>query len=113
MAPAVDAELGAEKVTESESIDSETLAELYIIQGHREKGLLIYQRLAARYPGNVRYRARIKALEPPAGPDDARSEEPLSSPSALIEETPARNRRQTQVRRLEGWLQVIRTRRRI
>jgi tetratricopeptide (TPR) repeat protein len=113
MAPALGAELGAEKVTEPESIDSETLAELYIIQGHREKGLLIYQRLAARYPGNPRYRARIKALEPPAGPDDARSAEPLSPPSALIEETPARNRRQTQVRRLVGWLQVIRTRRRI
>ena len=113
MAPAVDAELGAEKVTESESIDSETLAELYIIQGHREKGLLIYQRLAARYPGNARYRARVKVLEAPAGPDDARAVEPLSSPSALIEETPASNRRQTQVRRLEGWLQVIRARRRI
>jgi tetratricopeptide (TPR) repeat protein len=113
MARAEDAELGAEKVTESDSIDSETLAELYIIQGHREKGLLIYQRLAARYPGNARYRARVKALEAPSGPDDARSVEPLSSPSALIEENPARNRRQTQVRRLEGWLQVIRTRRRI
>ena len=109
----VDSEPERGRPTESDSIDSETLAELYIIQGHREKGLLVYQRLAAKHPANARYRARLEALEQPAGPDEVPSPEALSSAPALLDESPADNRRKTQVRRLEGWLQVIRTRRRI
>jgi len=99
------------KETESDSIDSETLAELYIIQGHRDKGLLVYQRLADKYPANSRYRDRIEALERSAALKQAPSPEEV--PAALPEETPAKNRRRLQVRRLEGWLQVIRTRRRL
>ena len=111
--PAVDSEHESARLPEPDSIDSETLAELYIIQGHREKGLLVYHRLAAKYPANARYRARIEALEQPTGSDEVRSPEALSPAPALLDESPAGNRRKTQVRRLEGWLQVIRTRRRI
>jgi Tetratricopeptide repeat len=50
---------------ESENIDSETLAELYILQGYHDKGLLVYHRLAAKYPQNKQYRERIEALEHP------------------------------------------------
>ena len=96
---------------ESDSIDSETLAELYIIQGHREKGLLVYQRLADKYPADSRYRDRIEALERSAGLKQAPSREEVPAPSP--EETSAKNRRRLQARRLEGWLQVIRTRRRL
>ena len=99
------------KATEPDSIDSETLAELYIIQGHREKGLLVYQRLADKYPANSRYRDRIEALERSAALKQAPSSE--EAPAPLPEETSAKNRRRLQARRLEGWLQVIRTRRRL
>jgi len=99
------------KVTESDSIDSETLAELYIIQGHREKGLLVYQRLEDKYTANSRYRDRIEALERSAALKQAPSSE--EAPAPLPEETSAKNRRRLQARRLEGWLQVIRTRRRL
>jgi tetratricopeptide (TPR) repeat protein len=98
------------KATEPDSIDSETLAELYIIQGHREKGLLVYHRLAEKYPANPRYRDRIEALERPAALQQAPLEE---IPGPIHEETSAKNRRRLQARRLEGWLQVIRTRRRL
>src|SRR3989441_780615 len=42
--------------------DSETLAELYISQGHREKGLEVYRRLAAKEPDNRRLHEKIMAL---------------------------------------------------
>jgi len=98
------------KAAEPDSIDSETLAELYIIQGHREKGLLVYHRLAEKYPANPRYRDRIEALERPAALQQAPPEE---VPGPIPEEASAKNRRRLQARRLEGWLQVIRTRRRL
>jgi tetratricopeptide (TPR) repeat protein len=138
-APPVDSEsttTRTARVSESDGIDSETLAELYLIQGHREKGLLVYQRLADKYPENPRYRDRIEALarppaalerpaavelpaaverpevlEQPAALDDTPPPEPVAVP--IPEETPVKNRRRVQVRRLEGWLQVIRTRRRL
>jgi tetratricopeptide (TPR) repeat protein len=86
-------------------IDSETLAELYIIQGHREKGLAVYRRLAARSPSDARLRARIEALETPNVVVETRP-----PPSA---ESPAQAARKAHVRRLEGWLSVIRERRRM
>lgn len=85
-------------------IDSETLAELYIIQGHREKGLSVYRRLVNRSPSDARLRARIEALEAPV------SVETKPPPPA---ESPAQATRKAHVRRLEGWLSVIRERRRM
>jgi tetratricopeptide (TPR) repeat protein len=80
--------------TGTEETDSETLAELYISQGHRDEGLEVYRRLAATHPDEMRFHERIIALE-----------ENGAEPSAQA--TP-----QARVRRLEGWLAVIRERRR-
>jgi tetratricopeptide (TPR) repeat protein len=85
-------------------IDSETLAELYVIQGHREKGLAVYRRLAVKSPSDLRLRARIQALESPNAGGE--------TPSPPVE-SPAQAARKAHVRRLEGWLSVIRERRRM
>ena len=85
--------------------DSETLAELYISQGHREKGLEVYRRLAAKEPDNRRLHEKIMALaEEGAGASQA--------PAKASQETSDRAKRKTRIRRLEGWLAVIRERRR-
>src|SRR5439155_1467694 len=42
--------------------DTEMLAELYISQGHSEKGLEVYRRLAAREPDNLRLHEKIQRL---------------------------------------------------
>src|SRR2546429_5526355 len=42
--------------------DSEMLAELYIAQGHPEKGLEVYRRLAAKEPHNLRLHEKIQRL---------------------------------------------------
>jgi hypothetical protein len=81
---------------EEEETDSETLAELYINQGHPDKGLEVYRRLVAKDPDNVKLRERIMALEEGSAPP----------------ETPAQASRKARIRRLEGWLAVIRERRR-
>src|SRR5207245_8250825 len=46
-----------------DSTDTEMLAELYISQGHPEKGLEVYRRLAAKTPHNVRLHEKIQRLE--------------------------------------------------
>jgi len=79
--------------------DSETLAELYISQGHR-------RRLAAKEPDNRRLHEKIMALaEEGAGASQA--------PAKASQETSDRAKRKTRIRRLEGWLAVIRERRRM
>ena len=80
---------------EAEEIDSETLAELYIKQGHSDKGLEVYRRLVEKDPDNMKLHERIMALEE-------------GEPS---QETPAQASRKARLRRLEGWLSVIRERR--
>ncbi len=146
-------------LAESDALDSETLAELYLVQGEREKGLAVYRRLAAKSPGNDRLQARVEALEtepaqdtevasaPDRAPEPAPQgrEEPQGRPEAPalemeespapsaaedtgamqkpppaekplaqapLLETPAQTRRKARIRRLEGWLQVVRERRR-
>ncbi|HZC67740.1 MAG TPA: tetratricopeptide repeat protein [Nitrospirales bacterium] len=88
-----------------DSTDSETLAELYISQGHREKGLEVYRRLAAKEPNNLRLHEKIMALEEEgAGASHA--------PAKASPETPDQAKRKARIRRLEGWLAVMRERRR-
>jgi tetratricopeptide (TPR) repeat protein len=107
-------ESAASKKLDPATIDTETLAELYIVQGHREEGLSVYRRLAAKDPSNVRYRERIESLEHSPGSLASEGSGPqeaaLSSSSIGSDDAP--NRRKNQIRRLEGWLQVIRDRRR-
>ena len=80
---------------QTEETDSETLAELYIVQGHREKGLDVYRRLAEKDPDNMKLHERIMALEEGEVPQEA----------------PVQASRKARIRRLEGWLSVIRERR--
>ena len=79
-----------------EETDSETLAELYIKQGHRDKGLEVYRRLVEKDPDNMKLHERIMALEE----------------GEASQEMPAPASRKARIRRLEGWLSVIRERRR-
>lgn len=96
-APPAPADEGISLVMEdsAEETDSETLAELYIKQGHREKGLEVYRRLVEKDPDNMKLHERIMALEEGEAP----------------QETPAQASRKARIRRLEGWLSVIRERR--
>lgn len=93
-APAGD-EIALPMEASTEETDSETLAELYIKQGHTEKGLEVYRRLVDKDPDNMKLHERIMALEEGDVP----------------KETPAQASRKARIRRLEGWLSVIRERR--
>jgi tetratricopeptide (TPR) repeat protein len=86
--------------------DSVTLADLYISQGHREKGLEVYRRLAAKEPNNPRLRDKIRALVE----EGMRASHP--APVKASPETAEQTKRKARIRRLEGWLAAIRERRR-
>ena len=45
---------------------TETMAELYLKQGHREEALRVYQSLAAKRPADARLAARVAELSRPA-----------------------------------------------
>ena len=47
-----------------EPVVTETMAELYLKQGHREDALRVYEALLARHPGDARLRAKVNALSP-------------------------------------------------
>jgi tetratricopeptide (TPR) repeat protein len=69
-APA-DAPSASEPVAAAESgpFVTETMAELYLKQGHRDEALKVYRALLEHRPGDAALRARIDALTPaPAGP---------------------------------------------
>src|SRR5437660_1112753 len=85
--------------------DTEMLAELYISQGHPEKGLEVFRRLAAKEPHNLRLHERIQKLaEGGVGVSHA--------PAKGYPETADQTKRKARIRRLEGWLARIRERRR-
>jgi len=48
---------------EPETVATETMAELYLSQGHRIEALDIYRRLLARQPDDVRLKEKVEALE--------------------------------------------------
>ncbi|TLY25192.1 MAG: tetratricopeptide repeat protein [Nitrospirae bacterium] len=88
-----------------EVTDSVTLAELYISQGYREKGLEVYRRLAAEEPDNLRLHEKIMALTE----EEVRASQAAAKAS---QKTLDQAKRKAHIRRLEGWLAVIRGRRR-
>lgn len=66
-------------VSSSSPFMTETMAELYVQQGHREEALRVYGALLEQRPGDASLQARIAALESElAGPLDAT---PSSGPS--------------------------------
>ncbi|HYD55014.1 MAG TPA: tetratricopeptide repeat protein [Gemmatimonadaceae bacterium] len=64
-AAAEDAERGDEAAVPAASAGfvTETMAELYLRQGHRDAALEVFRRLAAQQPGDERLRARLEELE--------------------------------------------------
>jgi len=51
-------------LSRAEPVLTETMAELYLKQGHQEDALRVYQALLAQRPGDARLRARLDALSP-------------------------------------------------
>ncbi|HYK82452.1 MAG TPA: tetratricopeptide repeat protein [Gemmatimonadales bacterium] len=51
-----------------EPVLTETMAELYLRQGHLDEALRVYQALLAERPGDARLRARVAALSPGGRP---------------------------------------------
>ncbi len=69
-------------LSRAEPVLTETMAELYLKQGHQEDALRVYQALLAQRPGDARLRARIDALSP-GGKREARRETGESLPTFL------------------------------
>ena len=53
-------------LSRAEPVMTETMAELYVRQGHREDALRVYQRLLAQRPGDARLATRVAELSRPA-----------------------------------------------
>jgi tetratricopeptide (TPR) repeat protein len=79
---------------------TETMAQLYLEQGHRDQALDIYRQLVASRPNDAELRARVDAVEragerpkaPPA--DDPIASAPASQPAAPRQETVRVSQRQ-------------------
>src|SRR4029077_5652440 len=56
-------------LSQAEPVLTETMAELYLKQGHKEEALRVYQALQGQRPNDGRLRAKIEALSG-AGPED-------------------------------------------
>lgn len=52
-------------LSQAEPVVTETMAELYLRQGHREEALQVYQALAAQRPGDARLRRKVAELSAP------------------------------------------------
>lgn len=73
------------------AIHTDTLAEIYIKQGHWEKALLIYKEILDREPGNTAVQEKLAILR-----------------KRIEEDRQAASKRKT-INRLEKWLAVVRT----
>src|SRR5205823_1969306 len=51
-------------LSQAKPVVTETMAELYLKQGHQEDALRVYQALLAQRPADLRLRARVQALSP-------------------------------------------------
>ena len=54
----------AAALSRAEPVLTETMAELYLRQGHQDDALRVYQALLAQRPGDARLRARVESLTP-------------------------------------------------
>jgi hypothetical protein len=66
----------------AEPVVTETMADLYLQQGHREDALRVYRALLIDRPGDRRLAARIRELEGPASPPSTKV--PLESATAFL-----------------------------
>ena len=101
---------------------TETLARLYMRQGHVDQALRIYRHLSAQQPGDAGLQHQILALEhqlaaaPETGAEASEAWRPAlsaGSEAAALGSPALRCVEQTRevIARLEGWLRVLRQRR--
>ena len=67
-APVAGAPSASEAPETGDPFATETMAELYLRQGHRDEALRVYKALLAQRPGDAGLAARIRGLETPSGP---------------------------------------------
>lgn len=112
-----------EELSDAHELTSETLAELYLSQGHVDKAVKVYQRLLMEDPDNQEILGRLKDLSPEDSP--AMEEEPVYDEKELLlveSQGSAGSRgtstgdavsrreqeRQRKISTLESWLTTIR-----
>ena len=80
-------------LSRAEPVVTETMAELYLRQGHRDEALRVYQALLAQRPGDARLRARVAGLtsgEPRAQREETGESVPTFLRRILAGRPPAR-----------------------
>jgi tetratricopeptide (TPR) repeat protein len=108
--PFNEAEAGEQAVVSgpSEDLASVTLADLYVSQGHIDKGIEIYRRILEKYPQDEKIRVKLAGAERqlvdrspgPSGP----LQEVHGEPPGLKSGDP---KREEKIRRLQAWLDNI------
>jgi tetratricopeptide (TPR) repeat protein len=68
----------------AEPVVTETMAELYLRQGHREDALRVYRALLADRPGDKGLAAKVRELEGPSSPAPLSRKPPLESATAFL-----------------------------
>lgn len=63
---------------------TETMAELYVKQGHRDQALDVYRQLVQRNPGDATLARRLRELEAPSAPPTPRDPEPVTRTTEVV-----------------------------
>jgi hypothetical protein len=77
--------------SEPELVVTETMAEIFLRQGHRELALAVYAQLAQRDPSNDRVTAALSALQAELAPPAAPAPEPEPAPRFAAADTGGRS----------------------
>ncbi|PWT92407.1 MAG: hypothetical protein C5B54_03560 [Acidobacteria bacterium] len=106
--------------SDADELTSQTLAELYVQQGHTDKAVKVFQKLLLNDPNNTEIIERLKELNPAEAllASAARDEKKISKaplreevPIPVIERRPAvdsSEERRRKITTLESWLSTIR-----